>query len=322
MGQEQDQDEQTATVTLDEKPKVDQENVENLEQIDGQVLEQDDGQGQEEDDQKGETKAEEEDLGVEVVLESSDKAPEKETRKNFGKRIQKMNEKIDVAEQGEQKANDKLQKANDRIAQLEDQNKIQNLALDKNGQGSDPNGPPDPEKFDAGEYDPEYRKQLNAYQDARQDARMDQRFAKKVQEVEGTAKERQVQNARDYALEQKQEVHYDRALNMGVPKQDYYDTEDKVIAVLGKAAVNTIIKSIPNAHKILYYLGKNPKAVEEIADSLNADPVTGINDIAVMGAKITVKKITKHVRDPDKELEGGTPASSKKMRGPPGATFS
>lgn len=312
MDPKQNQNEQTTVVTLEEEPKPDEE--------EGKTPEEEENKNLEEEDPKPEDKAkEEEDLGVEVVLESSEETSEKEPRKNFGKRIQKMNEKIEVAEQNEQKANSELKTAKDRIAQLEDQTRIQNLALDKKDNGNDPNGPPDPDKFDGGEYDPEYRKQSNAYQDARQDARMDERFTKKVEEVEGTARQKQVQNATDYALEQKQEIHYERAAQMGAT--DYYDTEDKVISVLGKPAVNTIIKSIPNAHKILYYLGKNPKKAEEIADSLKSDPVTGINDIAVLGTKLKLNKITKHVRDPDKELEGGMPASPKKLRGPKGATF-
>ncbi len=319
----QDQGEQGTVVTIEEEATGDQEDSQNLEQEDGQKTEKEDGKDQEEDGQKVEPKAEEEDLGVEVVLDSSDESPEKEHRKNFGKRIQKMNEKIEVAEQNEQKATDDLQKANDRITQLEDQNRIRNLA-DQRGDVPKPIGPPDPEKFDGGEFDPEYRKQFNAYQDARQDARQDERFAKKVKDVEGTAQERQTQNAKDYALEQKQEVHYERALSMGVTEKDYYDREDSVVSVLGKPAVNTIIKSIPNAHKILFFLGTkgNAKKLEQIADSLKADPVTGINDIAVMGSKLTVNKITKHVRNPDEELEGGRPASPKKLRGPPGVTYS
>lgn len=314
MDPKQNQEEQTTVVTLEEEPKPEDKEEQNLEEENNQNLE--------EEDPKPEEKAkaeEEENLGVEVVLESSGETSEKEPRKNFGKRIQKMNEKIEVAEQGEQKANDELKKEKARNAELQDQVRIQNLALTKKDGVTDPHGPPDPEKFDGGEFDPEYRKQLNAYQDARQDARMDERFNKKVEEVEGTARVRQVQNATDHALEQKQEVHYERAAGMGAT--DYYDTEDKVISVLGKPAVNTIIKSIPNAHTILYYLGKNPSKAEEIADSLKSDPVTGINDIAVLGTKLKLNKITKHVRDPDKELEGGNPASPKKLRGPAGATY-
>lgn len=315
MEPKQDEDEQTTVVTLEEEPKVEPEG--------DQTPEKEEVQKPDEDDQKGKAEGEGEDLGVEVVLESTEDTPEKEPRKNFGKRIQKMNEKIDVAEQGKQVADDKLQKANEEIVQLKDQNRIQGLALEKKDTAMDPGGPPDPEKFDGGEYDPEYRKQFNAYQDARQDARLDERFAKKVKEVEGTAREKQVQNARDYALEQKQEIHYERALNMGVTEDDYLGREDNVITVLGKPAVNTIIKSIPNAHKILFFLGTkgNVKKLEQIADSLKSDPVTGINDIAVLGTKLKLNKITKHVRDPDKELEGGMPASPKKLRGPPGATF-
>jgi len=321
MDPKQNQDEQTTVVTLEEDEKSDQDDGQNLEQNDDQNSEQDDGQAQEEEDQSGETKTEEEEnLGVEVVLESTEEASEKQPRKNFGKRIQKMNEKVDVAEQGEQKANEELEKQKARNADLEDQVKIQRLALEKKDNSKDPNGPPDPENFDAGEYDPEFRKQLNAYHDARQDARMDERFNKKVEEVESSARVKQVQNATDYALEQKQEIHYERAAQMGAT--DYYDTEDKVISVLGKPAVNTIIKSIPNAHTILYYLGKNPKKADQIAESLKADPVTGINDIAVLGTKLKLNKITKNVRNPDEELEGGRPASPKKLRGPKGATYS
>lgn len=315
MEPKQDQDEQTTVVTLEGEPKPEEE--------EGKTPEEEENKNLEEEQPKPEDKAkEEENLGVEVVMESPGETSGKEPRKNFGKRIQKMNEKIEVAEQGEQKANDDLKTANETIAQLRDQTRIQNLALDKNGTATDPDGPPDPEKFDAGEFDPEYRKQLYAYQDARQDARMDERFNTKVKEVEGTAREKQAQNATNFALEQKQVDHYERADKMGA--KNYYDTEDTVISVLGKAAVNTIIKSIPNAHKILYFLGtkRNAAKLEQIADSLRADPVTGINDIAVMGSKLTVNKITKHVRNPDEELEGGTPASRKKLRGPEGATYS
>ena len=160
MDPKQDQQEQSTVVTLEEEPKTDQEEDQNLEKTDDQNAEQDDSQTQEVD-EKGESKAEE-DLGVEVVLESSGEAGEKEPRKNFGKRIQKMNEKIEVAEQNEQKANSELKSAKERITQLEDQNKIRNLADQKKADVTDPHGPPDPDKFDGGEYDPEYRKQFNA----------------------------------------------------------------------------------------------------------------------------------------------------------------
>lgn len=313
----------TSVITIEDDSANDQDDGQNLEQDDDQRLEEDDQNPDLEDPKdKGKADDEEEDLGVEVVFASSDDDPKEPKGKNFGKRIRKMNERIEVAEQGKETANTELQTAKDQIAQLENQNKIQALALTKKEDVPDPNAPPDPDKFDAGEYDPEYRRQMNAYHDSRNDARVNKLFDTKLEEADKSARQNQVDNAKDYALEQKQEIHYERALNMGIKKQDYFDTEDKVVAVLGKRAVNTMIKSIPDAHKALYFLGKNPERLEQISESLQADAVRGIYDVSVLNSKLSINKITKAARDPDRELEGGTPASPKKKRGPPGSSYS
>lgn len=243
--------------------------------------------------------------GKEISPEiSPDKEPFSKTTKSVQKRINELNGRIAMDKEGHAA---ELAKANARIADLQEKNTLQDLALSKK---SDPikSGPPNPGDFDAGEYDAGYAKAVQAYQDAR----MDERFDKKVDDALNVSRETQRLESKQRDLEVKQKKHLEKAV---ASFPNYYDLEDKAIDVLGKKTVNTIITDFSHSHLILGHLGGNPEKLEEIAEMLdskssNFSPVQGIASLGVLEAELMKEAPkTKLTPAPDTELPGGSPTA-------------
>ncbi len=86
--------------------------------------------------------------------------------------------------------------------------------------------------------------------------------------------------------------------------------------------MNRLIAESDSSSRILYYLGKNPDAAEEIAELVKTRPIAGVLRLGELGATLKVKPKSKTsvAPDPDDELAGTVNKGTGK-RGPPGATF-
>jgi len=241
---------------------------------------------------------------VEIVLEGNDGSQPVQSNLGIRKRVQKLNAKVNAAQ-------DQASQANSDLATEREKNKLLQLALDQ--QKAEPTGPPDPYDFDDGAKDAKYVKALQDYN----------RDFFKSQMEQHTAAQPVTQPAADRALERRQTQHYEAADKLGI--KDYADVEDKAIEILGNSTVNQLIKSLDNSPKILYYLGKNPAKAEEIADMLKGpDAVKGVLELGALSAGLKAKPKAKRNQapDPDDDLEGTSVSrNGKQQRGPKGATF-
>lgn len=268
-----------------------------------------------EDDQEGAPDGSDEDKDqdtdsqeVEIVLSGEQGSQPGPDNLGIRNRVRKLNAKVTAAE-GE------ASQATTDLATEREKTKLLQLALDQ--KQAAPAAPPDPLDFDDGAKDPKYVAALNDFNGRDFDARM-QRHTAALPVPETVV---------DRALERKQVEHYEAAEKLKV--QDYAETEDKAIAILGKTAVNILIESSEAdvSVKLLNYLGKNPGKAEEIAAMLNGRgtlPAKGILALGALGATLVVKpKANRNpAPDPDDELEGASVSrSGKKQRGPSGATY-
>ncbi len=248
------------------------------------------------------------------IVREGDTQSQTTTPRGVLKRINKLNGKVRVAQQGETTQKDRADfleqesRVKDiRIAQLEG---IQQTA-------PEPLKRPDANEFDGGMYDPAYQKAVDDYHDKRQDARLNERLAEQTIKSNVTND----QAALAHRLQTKQIAHVERATKLKV--KDYEATEDIAISILGSEKVNHLILALPEKSELmLYYLGKNPDVAQKYADMLETETVRALMELGGILSEIKVKSVSKKsLKDPDEDLEGGNLPTGKKKRGPVGATF-
>jgi hypothetical protein len=230
---------------------------------------------------------------VEIVLDGDD-GSQPHKQHGIQKRVNKLNDKV-------AKAEGKATDATNELALERERNKLLRLALEQKAPVEVPT-PPDPVDYDEGVRDPKYVNALNAYNQPM--------IAAEVQKQ--TASLTPVQaDVVDPALVKKQTKHYERAEELGA--KDFDEVEDKAIEILGKEAVNQLIKGSDESHLILYYLGKNPEKAKDIAKLIKEDAVRGVLQLGRLSAQLSVKPRanSEPTPDPDEELQGGSPAAAK-----------
>lgn len=226
---------------------------------------------------------------VEIVREGSQ--PSKPGQSGFRKRINKLNAKI-------QTANDETNVANTENARLREENRILQQA-NQAQQNQQVLKKPNPDEFDLGTQDPDYQRQDSAYTQAL----VQKEVSRQVSESTKQTTVSTGQNQQRQELVKKQEGHYERASILKV--KDYSDTEDKAIDILGNDVVNQIISNFDDSPHLLYYLGKNPQEAEKIASLIESNPILGVAEIGRLRSEIKVKPKTKsNAPNPDEEIEG------------------
>lgn len=249
-----------------------------------------------EDDEGQETDGQDDDEGQEIVLEGDDGSHPKDEQHGIRKRINKLNAKVAVANQGKEQSAAELDIANERIRLLE-------LAVDN--QNAPVDGPPDPNDFDDGVTDAEYQKANNAFiaKSVRADVLKEQQTTQTQTEASGQLKARQI-------------AHYQKADTLKV--KDYDATEDAAIAILGQDVTNQVITASDKSPELLYYLGKNPEVAEKLSEELKTNVVKGVLRIGRLEARLVARPKAKNTApDPDQELEGAvsvkTTATDRKL---------
>lgn len=271
-------------------------------------------EGDDDDGGEGDGQAGESDDDQQQIVREGETQPQATTPRGFLKRINKLNGRVSDAKEGEATQKDRA----DFLAQ---ENKVKDIRIQQLESGQqttpEPLKRPDPDKFDAGIYDPEYEKAVDEYQDKRLDDRVNARLAE--QSKKSTVTNDQVALAQK--LRQKQEAHIERATKLKV--KDYEETEDKAIAIMGNQNVNHLILALPDrSEQLIYYLGKHPDLAQKYGDMLETETVRALMELGGILSEIKVKTVSKKsLKDPDEDLEGGNLPTGKKKRGPAGATF-
>jgi hypothetical protein len=244
-------------------------------------------------DKKGDEAAEE----FELVRETGDSQPQKQSHFGIRKRINKLNAR-------NAEANERTEVANQENAVLAEKNKILEIALQQARENNTVSSPPNPSDFEDGTSDPKFQEKQNVYN---QEV-IQREVNKQVQASSKTVSDNDNLGLKAHELEKKQLKHYERAVEIGA--KDYSETEDKAIEILGNENVNHIIDNFPDSQFLLYYLGKNPQEAERISLLIRDRPIQGVAEIGRLSSELKVKTKTVTTPNPDVEIEGGEPGGN------------
>ena len=261
-----------------------------------------------------ETPSEENDTDeVEVVIEDEGSQPlqVQDGQQGIRKRINKLNKKVEQAEQGKTQAEIDLDIAREN-------NRLQALQIEQLRAQPQPLTPPNPDDFDAGEFDPAYKQRETEYRNELTRQQVAQAVAESQQ---NTASQKEAAE-KAQRLEAQQIAHYSRVKDIKV--QNYEEHEDRVITALGTDAVNVIIENFDDAHLLFYYLGgdkpQNVEAVNSLATLIKTQPIKALAEIGRLSSKIKIKPRSSTAPTPPEKLEGGS--KSFEDSGLSGVTFS
>lgn len=97
--------------------------------------------------------------------------------------------------------------------------------------------------------------------------------------------------------------YYKSAAELNLPK--FEEAEDKVVDKFGVDLVQSIQTGIPDAAKIIYYLGQNPKQLALFAAKFKESPGVATYELGVLSTKLSLKPKSKQPPMPDTPLKGG-----------------
>lgn len=254
------------------------------------------------DDTTEEAEATEQDQEFEVVLESKGSQPDEPAKtqriSGVSKRINKLNARVDSAQQGEERASNELLLANER-------NRLLQIQLEQRNETQAQPVMPNVDDFDGGVHDPEYVKKFQEYQNVH----VQKEINRQVQEATKQTVQSGRQTVQSQQLERKQVKHYEQASKMGM--KNYAEAEDKAIEILGTKTVNVIIDNFTeDSHILLGYLGVNTDKAQAIADKILTNPILGVAELGALRSKLKVKPKSKITPNPDTPLAGGSPSGS------------
>lgn len=296
-------EEQTAEIIEEEVNQADEAGTE-----EGVVtLDEEDPQGQEgEEGGEGEQTAESGEIEIDVD-EGEGSQPSKKT-KSVQHRINKLNAR-------NAESTKEADEAKSALTLEKEKNQILEMALAQKQGQAEPVFP-NPDDFDGGAQDPQYKTQLDAYIDTRAAKTVNAQIAKSTQ----STVTRTTSDSNAKVLETAAQEHWKRADKLGA--SDYEATEDKAREYLGNEIYETIIKDIEGSELLIYHFGKNQDKAEEYVAAVKKRPINGLAKIAALGVRLKVRpNKNKSTPNPDDPLEGGQ-SSKKGTAGPPGAKYS
>lgn len=267
--------------------------------------EEEDSEDKEESDDEGE---------YEIVLEGDEGLSDKELKtQKFHARMNERKAETLKAKESEAKANAELD-AKDRELQLVKQ------LLEQKGQGVK-SGPPNPDDYDGGSYDPKYIQDINTFH-ANQAA-----FDANKRILQARAEDDQKKKVEDKKkqVEKSYESHYQRAtdLDKKLKNKDYDATEKAALDILDEAKADFIVEVFDQHSELIFYkLGKDPAKAKYFNELLDRNPGKAIRELAIFESKIKrVKRKKNNTPEPEKNAKGGYIKSKKGERGPPGAKY-
>lgn len=236
------------------------------------------------------------------------KSNQRSAQHRVSSRIRKLKGDLSQSESGNESLKNELAIANQRI-------EIMKLAGDRKG-ADKKLVEPNPDDFEEGIQDRKYFKAIRDFDRAQTRLEIKQEFADQSKTNQQTTSTDNLQRDK----ERKQREHYRRAIE---GNSDYEEKEDALTEILGQAAIKDIINEFDDSDKIIYQLGADQDMAYKVLDAMEAkNHVLAVRLLERASKGLKVKpKSNKTTPDPDTVLEGGSPSSSKKKRGPKGATF-
>ena len=130
-------------------------------------------------------------------------------------------------------------------------------------------------------------------------------LSEQLSRLDQDRQQEQVEEQRKEALES----HYQRADQLKV--KDYDDTEDKVVAIMGRELVQEIAATVDESANLLYYLGKNPSKAEEFKRKFDENPAAATYALGKFAGGLSIKPVSKKpTPKPDKPLDGKGPSGN------------
>ena len=232
---------------------------------------------------------------VEIVLDGEEGSQPKDRHLGVRKRINKLNARVEAA-------NESASQTAQALAAERNKNQVLELALAQAKEQQAHGTMPNPDDFDDGAADANYRKALQDYNQTIIAAEVAKQTANTTTATtpDTSGELRRVQTR-----------HYEEAGKLGV--KDYGEIEDKAIDSLGRDAVNWIIAQSDKSHLILYHLGKNPDKADNLAGLIDTNLAKAIMEIGKLEDKVKVKPMsaTQSAPDPDDEIKGGSPTAGQ-----------
>lgn len=243
----------------------------------------------------------EQDVELEVVLEGADGSQPITQSKLDGivsKRTRKLNARNEATQTEATATTEKLTTANQKIALLE-------MALDQQEQVAFDN-PPNPNDYDDGTADPKYAEATHSW--------VQKVVTGEIQKQSATAPVPEAPV--DHDLQHAQKRYCEKAEELGAKGFD--ESEDRVIAAVGKDVMNHLITTMQNPTLAVAFLGaeRNSGKLEELTEILRSGPRGALKFAVELGRldatlKTKPRAKTQTTPDPDEELEGVTPSAGK-----------
>ncbi|MEH6525920.1 MAG: hypothetical protein V7723_07580, partial [Sneathiella sp.] len=212
----------------------------------------------------------------------------------------KLTGKVKGATKRADKATEELEAAKEQIAVLK-------LAVDSNTSKPEPKEP-NPEEFELGYEDPEYRQALRTY-----NAYETKKTVDKSLEVQEAKQQQEATRQRNEAkLEENAKAHYQRAAKLKV--SDYGKVEDVALEKIGTNLANIIINNFEESELILFHLGKNEDTAEELVELATSNPVMAIRKLDKIVTGIKPAKRTTTTPEPDDLVQSGAPSRAESAR--------
>lgn len=187
----------------------------------------------------------------------------------------------------------------------EERNKLLKMSLEQTREQSVKSGPPSPDDYADGEYDPEYKKSQEEYNQKQ----IREAAAKAVADANAiSSKEAQEAEIKREQIK-RQEQHYRSSFDLGV--SDFEATEDNALSILGDKTVNAIIEIYDDSPALIYHLGKNKDKAEKIKQLASTAPAKALIELAKISVNLEIKPDISHAPSPVDELEGSSPSASE-----------
>ena len=264
----------------------------------------DDAQSQTQDvDKDKDTAATGAEAGIEIIRDSGEDAPrftQAQMENAVRSRVAKLNRKVSATRNDAALSQDK-------VRELEETNKLLKLALDQKNEQLK-GGPPNPDDFADGEYDPAFRKAQDEYRNVELRAEVARQVEERLKQQSSVSETSQV----SAESERKQFAHYEKVKDLGAT--DYTDREDKAIEIFGNDVVRHMIENFRDAHMLLYYLGteKNAEEAAHLAQLVQSNPIQAVHELGVLSAELRVKPTESNgIPEPEATLEGGSPSTTE-----------
>lgn len=239
---------------------------------------------------------------LEVVREGSQ--PKKDNKRKDWVPLKRLKQTVD---QRNEAVSERDQMASEKEVLVE-KNKLLELKLSQKEGKSTKLVEPDPANYDEEEGSTEYLRDKKDYDTAT----FNKKVAEEVRKHLDVADKSNQQRLQTEATDRNLTVYYKNVTEHGDPNYD--DAEKNFIEAVGEEDLRYLAGKFPeDTHILVSYLGHKNNAAElrELAETINRDPVLGLDKISSLRRELKVqKKSKKTLPNPDEPISGASPAST------------